>query len=97
MTNEEILRLEDLGFVVTRYPFEKSVRISCYNCAAIAINGVPCHETGCIDERFEHECSECPAKFYHDKPATRYTRLNWKCQGCIDAEYDDSLMDYGDK
>jgi hypothetical protein len=46
--------LERQGFNVDRYP-----SVSCDACAALVINGVPCHETGCPNAM--HECNGCNA------------------------------------
>ena len=34
-------------------------RVSCTQCEALVINGVPCHETGCPN--MKHECAGCNA------------------------------------
>jgi hypothetical protein len=50
----------DAGFdLSTQKPFSKAVSIGCSQCAALVINGFPCHETGCPNER--HECKGCNA------------------------------------
>ena len=46
----------DLSYAV---PFEHAWRVRCSQCEAACINGVPCHETGCINE--VHECHGCSA------------------------------------
>ena len=39
---------DTLGFdKATNVPFTARYRIRCSQCAALVINGVPCHETGC--------------------------------------------------
>ena len=38
-------------------PFTKQYRVVCHSCEALVINGVPCHENGCSEER--HECNGC--------------------------------------
>lgn len=49
---------EILRFDLTKYiPFTKSYRIGCSQCEAMAINGMPCHETGC--PHATHECKGC--------------------------------------
>jgi hypothetical protein len=54
----EMLRAR--GFDRSRHvPFTKTFRIGCSTCAALAINGVPCHERGCPNETFE--CKGCSA------------------------------------
>ena len=40
-------------------PFTKTYKIRCSCCAALAINGVACHETGCPNQRYE--CKGCNA------------------------------------
>lgn len=46
-----------LGFdESTRKPF-KTVRASCSKCQAVVINGAPCHEKNCPNEK--HECAGC--------------------------------------
>lgn len=49
-----------LGFDQSAHvPFTRQYRIACSNCAALVINGVPCHETGCSAAM--HECNGCNA------------------------------------
>lgn len=45
-----------LGFDVT-VPGEDSARPRCSQCAALVINGVPCHELTCPNAKFE--CAGC--------------------------------------
>lgn len=40
-------------------PFTKTYKVRCSQCAALAINGLACHETGCPNETFE--CKGCNA------------------------------------
>lgn len=43
-----VQRLRDQGFDRAEHiPFTKRYRIRCSQCQAAAINGYPCHETGC--------------------------------------------------
>ena len=43
-----LARLRTLGFDLSEHiPFTMYFRVRCSQCAALAINGVPCHETGC--------------------------------------------------
>ena len=43
--------LMDLGFDNSYHiPFTKTYRVGCSQCAAVCINGMPCHETGCQNE-----------------------------------------------
>lgn len=49
-----------LGFdLSTQAPFQP-IRVRCSQCEALAINGVPCHETGCPNAT--HECRGCNAR-----------------------------------
>jgi hypothetical protein len=46
------------GFDLSRaVPFERGVRVRCSACAALVINGVPCHEHGCPNR--PRTCPEC--------------------------------------
>jgi hypothetical protein len=36
---------------------EGYLNVKCSSCAALSINGTPCHETGCPNQRVE--CKEC--------------------------------------
>jgi hypothetical protein len=39
-------------------PFERGTSIGCSQCEALCINGVPCHEAGCPNQRYEcHGCN----------------------------------------
>lgn len=40
-------------------PFTKTYKVTCSCCAALSINNVPCHETGCSNQ--VHECKWCNA------------------------------------
>ena len=44
-----LARYQDIqGFDRTEHiPFTKRYRIRCSQCAALVINNIPCHETGC--------------------------------------------------
>ena len=47
--------LRQLGFDLSSHvPFTTQYRVRCSQCEAAAINGVPCHETGC-----PHALKEC--------------------------------------
>ena len=48
--------LESLGFDESRKS-TAGIHVSCSQCVALVINGVPCHETGCPNEMFE--CEGC--------------------------------------
>jgi hypothetical protein len=51
-------RLRQLGFDESYHiPFTKGYRVRCSQCEALAINGVPCHETGCPNTVYE--CKGC--------------------------------------
>jgi hypothetical protein len=51
-------RLIALGFDNSRViPFTKRYRVSCSQCEALCINGVPTHEHGCPNA--VHECRGC--------------------------------------
>lgn len=50
--------LRRLGFTESHHiPFTKQYRVRCHACEAMVINGIPCHETGCLEAR--HECRGC--------------------------------------
>ena len=52
----QLSELESLGFdqsTATR----TAVIAACSQCAAVVIQGIPCHETGCQNAR--HECHGC--------------------------------------
>lgn len=51
--HERLAELERLGFDRSIY-FD---RLACSGCEACNINGVPCHETGCLNAM--HECAGC--------------------------------------
>lgn len=46
----------ELGFDNSRL-IGKQLRVSCSQCEVLAINGTPCHETGCSHEM--HLCKGC--------------------------------------
>ena len=53
-----LTRLWELGFDDSCYDEDTdSWRVRCSQCEAMCINGVPCHESGCPNEK--HECSGC--------------------------------------
>lgn len=41
-------------------PFERGAKVQCSQCEALTVNGVPCHERGCPNERFE--CKGCTSE-----------------------------------
>lgn len=52
-------RMVALGFDLSHpVPFERGVRIRCSQCEALAINGIPTHETGCPNARPRDEHDE---------------------------------------
>jgi hypothetical protein len=55
-----LARLRARGFDRAYHiPFTKTYHVGCSQCAALAINGVACHETGC--PRATRECKGCAA------------------------------------
>jgi hypothetical protein len=49
-------RLRNLGFDLSTYDrMSRSYRVRCSQCEALVINGVPCHERGCPNERKEKQ------------------------------------------
>lgn len=59
-----LARLRANGFDESyNIPFTKTYKIRCSCCAALAINGVACHETGCPNQK--HECKGCNAIVEH--------------------------------
>ena len=52
---------DTLGFDRSAHvPFTRQYSIRCGVCAALVINGVPCHERGC--QNATHECKGCNAR-----------------------------------
>lgn len=50
--------LRALGFDESKHiPFTKSYLAKCSRCAVLVINGTPCHETGCSNQKYE--CKGC--------------------------------------
>ena len=44
-------RLREKGFDLSSHvPFTKHYNVRCSQCEAAVINGVPCHERGCLNE-----------------------------------------------
>jgi len=63
--------LRKLGFDRSRHvPFTKQYVAACSHCEALAIQGTPCHETGC--PQAVHECRGCD---------TLISRGTW-CEAC---------------
>lgn len=54
---------------------------SCSQCAAVVINGVPCHEHGCPNDT--HPCWEC------DAPVSKCYRL---CESCANPDFDEEAF-----
>ena len=53
-----LARLREMGFDRSYHvPFTKSFHVSCSQCEALCINGIPAHETGCINQRYS--CKGC--------------------------------------
>lgn len=49
-------RLHSLGFDLTAYDRSTGYyRVRCSQCAALVINGVPCHERGCPNQKRDEE------------------------------------------
>lgn len=52
MRKSTIQILRDRGFDLSKaVPFERKWRVRCSQCEAATINGVPCHERGCPNQR----------------------------------------------
>lgn len=79
-----ITELEALGFDQSESDGEGYLRVRCGQCAALVINGVPCHETGCRNK--PHECRECGSMV----PAGE------SCD-CMDPIDDDSYAEFDDE
>ena len=46
-----VARLKAEGFDLSRaIPFEQGARVGCSQCAAVAANGIACHEQGCPNQ-----------------------------------------------
>lgn len=56
-TQERIEQLQTLGFDQSWITDHDDIRVACSQCQAACINGIPCHETGCINT--PHKCREC--------------------------------------
>lgn len=61
---------------------EPGCTVCCSQCAAVAINGVACHESRCPNQR--HECAEC------DTLISGRARL---CESCANPEPDPDWYD----
>ena len=70
---------ETLGFDGAEHiPFTKRYHISCSQCEALVINGIPTHETGCPHQSVE--CEGCGQDF-PKRNAQRMTS-GYYCQDC---------------
>jgi len=58
------------------------VSVKCSQCAALVINGTPCHERGCPNRT--KECAECETRIPH------YRHL---CDGCANPEPDEDATE----
>lgn len=68
-----IQELEAKGFDACGPLDTGGVRVGCTRCDALVINGVPCHESGCVNQM--RECSGCSNLI----PALRFRRF---CDDC---------------
>lgn len=85
LTSQLRARGFDLSHAV---PFESGCVVRCSQCAAVAINGVPCHERGCPNER--RECKGCNESMPANGPD--YCRhCNGACDGCEDCALPDDV------
>lgn len=90
----QVKRLEALGFDDT-LEMRDRVYLGCSRCNAVSINGVPCHESGCPNERRERECKECGGdfieetrgqEFCEDACYRHYWGLACDCEACAEFE-----------
>lgn len=51
--------LIDKGFDNSEDNDDVTVRVKCSGCAALVINGTPCHETGCPNKVVTRDCFNC--------------------------------------
>lgn len=72
-------KLLELGFDLSEREDGGLVMVRCSRCAAVCINGVPTHETGCPNQM--HECEEC---------GTLVPKRQRLCESCAnpDPEFD---------
>ncbi len=64
---QQSILLQDLqarGFDRSTRGSAYSVQLGCSQCAALAINGIGCHETGCPN--IVHECKGCNERVNRD-------------------------------
>jgi len=70
--NHTLATLQARGFDLSRKSTGRAYTVKCSQCAACAVNGVPCHERGCPNA--VHECHGC----------NELIPMNRKyCGGCI--------------
>jgi hypothetical protein len=53
----KLRELKKIGFDGSYRTGNGSYKVSCYQCEALVINGVPTHETGCPNQTYE--CKGC--------------------------------------
>ncbi len=59
-----LAQLRLLGFDESEHiPFTNRYRVKCSQCQACTVNGIPCHETECPNQK--HECKGCNALIDH--------------------------------
>lgn len=72
--DERVQEIEALGFDRTTYDGDAgAIRVACSKCEALVINGVPCHERGCVNAT--RECRGCTNRI----PALRFRQF---CEEC---------------
>ncbi len=69
-------QLIELGFDRSEYT-EDGLHVACSQCAALCINGTPCHEGGCPNQT--SKCKECDAII---------PRGYYRCEDCANPEED---------
>lgn len=90
MTLEE---LEALGFDRSASDGEGAISVRCSCCAALVINGVPCHETGCPNMVHTYHCFECGCDVLMQGRPRPLTNL--LCEDCANPDLDNE--DAGDR
>lgn len=55
MAKSRVQELRDAGFDESTYNNNGSWSVRCSCCAALVINGIPCHELGCPNKSYEEE------------------------------------------
>jgi len=56
MSKSRVQQLRDAGFDRSyNIPFTKGHRVRCSQCEALVINGVPCHENRCPNQKRNEE------------------------------------------